>query len=88
MIKTILTVLLTVFLLWLFGLLPTTTLACDKQVALQNNSHYNKHMYQILKNGKLLINADNLETAVVYVRSLESELIRGIEHSPYTIIKA
>jgi hypothetical protein len=45
-------------------------------------------MYQILKNGKLLINAHDLQTAVVYVRSLESELIRGIEHSPYTIMKA
>lgn len=57
-------------------------------VALLNQPDYNKHMYQILKNGKLLINADNLETAVVYVRSLESELIRGIQHSPYTIVKA
>ena len=42
-------------------------------------------MYEILKNGKLLINADNLETAVVYVRSLESNLDRHTTHSPYTI---
>jgi len=45
-------------------------------------------MYQILKNGKLLINADNLETAVVYVKSLESNLDRHASHSPYTIVKA
>ena len=44
-------------------------------------------MYQILKNGNLLINADNLQTAVVYVRSLESNLDRSISHSPYTIVK-
>lgn len=45
-------------------------------------------MYQILKNGKILINADDLQTAVVYVRSLESNLNRLVEHSPYTIVKA
>ena len=44
-------------------------------------------MYQILKNGKLLINADNLDTAVVYVRSLESNLDRSTSHSPYTIVR-
>ena len=44
-------------------------------------------MYQILKNGQLLINADNLQTAVVYVRSLESNLDRLTRHSPYTIVK-
>lgn len=42
-------------------------------------------MYQVLKNGKLLINAHDLATATVYVKSLESELIRGVQHSPYTI---
>lgn len=42
-------------------------------------------MYQVLKNGKLLINAHDLATATVYVRSLESELIKGVQHSPYTI---
>ena len=42
-------------------------------------------MYQILKNGKLLINAHDLQTAVVYVRSLESNLDRNTTHSPYTI---
>jgi len=45
-------------------------------------------MYQILKNGKLLINADDLATAVVYVKSLESTLDRSTSHSPYTIVKA
>ena len=57
-------------------------------VALHEKSSYNKHMYQILKNGKLLINADDLQTAVVYVRSLESNLDRLVSHSPYTIVKA
>ena len=42
-------------------------------------------MYQILKNGKLLINAQDMETAVVYMRSLESNLDRNVQHSPYTI---
>ena len=42
-------------------------------------------MYQVLKNGKLLINAQDLQTAVVYVRSLESNLNRHTSHSPYTI---
>lgn len=57
-------------------------------VALHTQSPYNKHMYQILKNGKLIINADDLQTAVVYVRSLESNLDRLHTHSPYTIVKA
>jgi len=56
-------------------------------VALHTQSSYNKHMYQILKNGKLLINADDLQTAVVYVRSLESNLDRNTQHSPYTITR-
>ena len=42
-------------------------------------------MYQILKNGKLLINAQDIETATVYIRSLESNLDRYTQHSPYTI---
>ena len=42
-------------------------------------------MYQILKNGKLLINAQDMETAVVFMRSLESNLDRNVQHSPYTI---
>ena len=60
----------------------------ESLVALHQQSPYNKHMYQILKNGKLLINADDLQTAVVYVRSLESNLNRLTQHSPYTIVKA
>ena len=44
--------------------------------------------YQVLKNGKAIIDCANLETAVAYVRSLESELIRGLQHSPYTIEKS
>ena len=54
-------------------------------VAHSDKTRYNTHMYQILKNGTLLINADNLETAVVYVKSLESNLDRNTQHSPYTI---
>ena len=44
-------------------------------------------MYQVLKNGTLLINAHDLETAVSFVKSMESELIAGVQHSPYTIQK-
>lgn len=44
-------------------------------------------MYQILKNGTLLVNAQDLQTAVVYVKSLESNLDRNMMHSPYTIRK-
>lgn len=42
-------------------------------------------MYQVLKNGKLLINAQDLDTAVVFVKSLESNLDRVTQHSPYSI---
>lgn len=42
-------------------------------------------MYQILKNGKLLINAQDMDTAVVFMKSLESNLDRNVSHSPYTI---
>lgn len=45
-------------------------------------------MYQVLKNGKLLINAQDLATAVVFVKSLESNLDRTSQHSPYTIERA
>lgn len=45
-------------------------------------------MYQILKNGTpLRIRLHNLDTAIVYLRSLESNLDRNVEHSPYTIRK-
>ena len=42
-------------------------------------------MYQILKNGKLLINAQDMDTSVVFMKSLESNLDRNVSHSPYTI---
>ena len=42
-------------------------------------------MYQILKNGKVLINAQDMETAVTFMKSLESNLDRNTQHSPYTI---
>ena len=56
-------------------------------LAADNNNNTTHNMYQILKNGKLLINAQDMETAIVYVRSLESNLDRNVEHSPYTIRK-
>ena len=42
-------------------------------------------MYQILKNGLVLINAQDMETAVTFMKSLESNLDRNTQHSPYTI---
>mgnify|MGYP003643262259 CR=1 FL=1 len=42
-------------------------------------------MYQILKKGKVIINAQDIETAMVFMRSLESNLDRWNVHSPYTI---
>jgi hypothetical protein len=42
-------------------------------------------MYQVLKNGKVIINAQDLQTAVVFLRSLESNIDRNSMHSPYTI---
>ena len=45
-------------------------------------------MYQVLKNGKVLINAQDLQTAVVFLRSLESNIDRNSMHSPYTIERA
>ena len=46
-------------------------------------------MYQIVKNGtKVIINAQDLQTAVVYLRSLESNINRANHHSPYTIVQA
>jgi len=45
-------------------------------------------MYQVLKNGRVLINCQDLQTAMVYIRSLESNLDRNTSHSPYTIERA
>ncbi len=45
-------------------------------------------MYQVLKNGKVIINAQDLQTAVVFLRSLESNIDRNSMHSPYTIGRA
>ena len=56
-------------------------------VALSDKTRYNQHMYQILKNGTLLVNAQDLQTAVVYVKSLEHNLDRATQHSPYTIVR-
>lgn len=44
-------------------------------------------MYQVLRNGNLLINAHDMETAIHFVKSLESNLDRATEHSPYTIVR-
>lgn len=56
-------------------------------VALSTKTHYNTHMYQILNNGTLVINANDMETAIHFVKSLESNLDRNTQHSPYTIRK-
>ena len=45
-------------------------------------------MYTVLKNNTPIINAADMQTAIYYVQSLERELIRGLQHSPYTIVKA
>lgn len=42
-------------------------------------------MYQILKNNTIICNAHDMATAIHFVKSLESTLDRGVEHSPYTI---
>lgn len=41
--------------------------------------------YTILKNGNPVAHAEDMETAVSLVRSLESSLNRLTEQSPYTI---
>ena len=46
-------------------------------------------MYQIVKNGtQVIINAQDLQTAVVYLRTLEHDINRANHHSPYTIVQA
>ena len=54
-------------------------------VALSNKTHDNTHMYQVLRNGTIIINANDMETAIHFVKSLESNLDRATQHSPYTI---
>lgn len=44
-------------------------------------------MYQVLRNGTVIINANDMETAIHFVRSLESHLDRHTQHSPYVIRK-
>ena len=44
-------------------------------------------MYQVLRNGNVIINANDMETAIHFVKSLESQLDRHVQHSPYTIRK-
>ena len=50
--------------------------------------HRRKTMFTILRNGTPIINADDMQTAIRFVQSLESSLDRAVTHSPYTIIKA
>ena len=45
-------------------------------------------MYQILRNGTLVINAQDLQTAIRFVQSMESGFNRATTHSPYTIVRA
>jgi hypothetical protein len=44
-------------------------------------------MYEVLKNGTVIINANDMETAIHFVKSLESQLDRHTQHSPYVIRK-
>ena len=44
-------------------------------------------MYQVLKNGTIIINAQDMQTAIHFVKSLESHLDRNTQHSPYTIVR-
>jgi len=44
-------------------------------------------MYTVLKNTTPIINADNMETAIRFIQSLERSLDRSTDHSPYTIVK-
>lgn len=46
------------------------------------------HMYTVLRNNTPVINADDIETAIRFVQSLERALDRRVTHSPYTIVKA
>jgi len=45
-------------------------------------------MYQVLNNGTVIINAEDLNTAIRFVQSLEAGLDRLKSHSPYSIVKA
>ena len=45
-----------------------------------------KHMYQIYKHDRPLnMQFDHVETAIAYLKSLESNINRHTTHSPYTI---
>ena len=44
-------------------------------------------MYEVLRIGTVIINANNMETAIHFVKSLESQLDRHVQHSLYTIRK-
>lgn len=44
-------------------------------------------MYTILKGDTVVCSCDNMNTALMMVRSLESHLDRATQHSPYTVIK-
>lgn len=45
-------------------------------------------MYQVLNNGTVIINAEDLDTAIRFVQSLEAGLDRLKGHSPYSIVRA
>lgn len=44
-------------------------------------------MYQVLRNGTVIINANDMDTAIHFVKSMESQLDRNTQHSPYVIRK-
>lgn len=58
------------------------------QVAWSDDRSYNQRMFTILRNGTPVINADDLQTAIRFVQSLESSIDRSTQHSPYTIVPA
>ena len=45
-------------------------------------------MFTILRGKTPVIDCDDMQTAIRFVRSLESGINRHKDHSPYTIVKA
>ena len=45
-------------------------------------------MFTVLRNGTPIINAQDMQTAIRFVQSLESSIDRGATHSPFTIVRA
>lgn len=43
-------------------------------------------MFQVLNNGQLHAICENIHTAILLVRTLECNIDRSLQHSPFTII--